>query len=347
MAPSPILITGVGGFVGGHLARRIAGRGEAAIGVGIEAPPPETMRVLAGNRQVDVRDPEALRTVVAETEPAAIVHLAAQSSGAESFERPVETFRSNALGTLALLEAVRGAAPGARVLVVGTGEVYGPQPEGSRAGEDTAFRPVSPYALSKAAADAMAETYARLWSLDVVRTRSFGHVGPGQTDRFLVPSWARQIAEIEAGGRESILRVGNLDVTRDLTDVRDVVEAYLALLERGQSGAAYNVCRGQGTRLGDLARSLCGRARVPIGVEVDPARVRSADLPYLVGDPSLILRATGWKAAIPLERTLDEVVEEWRNRIATAKSAPAPRRGTMTSPRDEFGGGAARADGGE
>ena len=327
MVTERILITGVAGFVGGHLARQIARRGGAALGAGIESSPPETRRLLAGEWQVDVQEPGAVQKVIAEAKPTAVVHLAAQSSGAAAFERPVETYRTNALGTLAVLEAVRRAAPSARVLVVGTGEVYGPQPSRTRVKEDAPFHPVSPYALSKAAADAIAETCGRLWQLDVLRTRSFGHIGPGQTDRFLVPSWARQIAEIEAGRREPVLRVGNLDVTRDLTDARDVVEAYLALLERGRSGAAYNVCRGEGTRLVDLARALCERARVPIRVEVDPARVRAADLPYLVGDPSAIARDTVWKAAIPLEQTLYEVLQEWRNRPGGPASAEAGAEG--------------------
>jgi GDP-4-dehydro-6-deoxy-D-mannose reductase len=332
VATARILITGVSGFVGGHLARQIAGRGEVALGVGIEAPRPEIRHVLAGHWEADIGEAEALQAVLAEAAPTAIVHLAAQSSGAESFERPVETYRSNALGTLALLEAVRRAAPQARVLVVGTGEVYGPQPAGSRVSEDAPFRPVSPYALSKAAADAIAETCGRLWNLDVVRTRSFGHVGPGQTDRFLVPSWAEQISEIEAGRRDPVLRVGNLDVTRDLTDARDVVDAYLALLARGRSGGAYNVCRGVGTRLVDLTRVLCERARVPIRVEVDPARVRPADLPYLVGDPATITRDTGWKAAIPLEQTLYEVLQEWRGRPYGTGAAEARSGGASTGP---------------
>jgi GDP-4-dehydro-6-deoxy-D-mannose reductase len=202
------------------------------------------------------------------------------------------------------------------VLVVGTGDVYGPRPEGTRANEETPFHPMNPYALSKAAADGIAEACGRSWGLDVVRTRSFGHVGPGQSARFLLSSWCRQIAEIEAGEQGSgRLRVGNLQVTRDLTDVRDVVEAYVRLLERGRSGTAYNVCRGEGTRLEDLAERLCRRARVPVCVEVDDARVRTADVPYLVGDPSRIQEHTGWTATIPLDRTLDETLGAWRTRV--------------------------------
>jgi GDP-4-dehydro-6-deoxy-D-mannose reductase len=324
MSRKRILITGVGGFVGSYLAHRIAERGDDALGAGIEGPPPATERFLTRHWRVDVRDGETLRAVLAEAEPTAIVHLAAQSSGALSFERPVETYSINAVGTLSLLEAVSHAAPRSRVLVVGTGEVYGPNREGTRVVEDAVFHPMSPYALSKAAADTIAMTCARLWSLDVVRTRSFGHVAPGQTDRFLVPSLARQIAEIETAGGEGVVRVGNLDVVRDLTDARDVVEAYLELLDRGRSGAAYNVCRGEGARLADLANFLCERSRRRVRIEVDPARVRKAEVRYLVGDPGAIHRDTGWKAKIPLQQTLEDVLQEWRNRVSVAQTPSRP-----------------------
>jgi GDP-4-dehydro-6-deoxy-D-mannose reductase len=287
--------------------------------VGIEPPPPESVGLFARHWRTDVRDGEALAAVIAEASPAAIVHLAGQSSAGRSFQQPIETFRVNALGTLALLEAVRSAGARIRVLVVGTGEVYGSLPAGSRAAESAPFRPVSPYALSKAAADAIAEFHSR-HGVDVVRTRSFGHIGTGQAPIFVVPSIAQQIARIETGGAEPAIRVGNLDVTRDFTDVRDVVEAYLALLDRGRSGAAYNVCRGEGTALADLVEAMRAQARAAVRIEVDPDRLRPADIPYLVGDPSAIERDTGWKAVVPLERTLGEILEEWRSRVGTERT---------------------------
>ena len=312
-----VLVTGASGFVGPHVVRALVAGGARVQGLGPEAVPPAGAADAPLERwhPADLRDPAALAAAVARAAPDAIVHLAGQSSAARSFEAPEESFAINALGTWNLLEAVRAAAPRARVLIVGTSEVYGPQPEGSRVAEDTAFRPVSPYALSKAAADALAEVHARQNGLDVIRTRSFGHTGPGQTTRFVTPAFAEQVAEIEAGRREPVLRVGNLEVTRDLIDVRDVARAYLALLERGRSGAAYNVCRGAGVKLTDVARMLIERARVAIRIEVDPARMRPADVPWLVGDPAAIERDTGWRAGIPFARTLDDVLEEWRGRV--------------------------------
>ena len=147
-----------------------------------------------------------------------------------------------------------------------------------------------------------------------MRARAFSHTGPGQSPDFVVPGFAQQIAAIEAGHAKPVLRVGNLEVTRDLSDVRDVARAYVALLARGERGTAYNVCRGEGVRLTEVVRRLVALARVAVRVEPDPARLRPADVAWLVGDPSRIARDTGWRAEIPLERTLADVLEEWRGR---------------------------------
>jgi GDP-4-dehydro-6-deoxy-D-mannose reductase len=217
-------------------------------------------------------------------------------------------------GTWTLLEAARTHAPAARLLVVGTSEVYGATAPGTRAAEDAPIRPVSPYALSKAAAEEVARAYAGTHGLDVVCARPFGHTGVGQSPRFVVPSFAQQLAAIEAGRAEPVLRVGNLDVTRDLSDVRDIVEGYCALLERGRSGVAYNLCRGEGVNLRDMVAELAGLARVWVKIEVDPARLRPADVPWLVGDPSRAAHETGWRTARPLALTLRDVLEEWRQK---------------------------------
>lgn len=304
-----VLVTGVSGFVGRHLAGCLAAGGARVHGLGLEAPHPALD--LAGWHVADLTVADSLGAAVASAAPEFVVHLAGQPSAGRSFEQPVETFRVNALGTWSLLQAVRERAPAARVLVIGTGDCYGAQPEGTRVAEDAPMRPASPYALSKAAADAFAEIAARD-GLDVVRTRSFAHAGPGQDPRFAIPAWARQIAAIERGGVEPVLFVGNLDVTRDLSDVRDVARAYVALLERGRSGAAYNVCRGEGVTLARVLAQLCSLARQAVRVEVDPRLLRPADVPYLVGDPGAIVRDTGWRVEIALEATLEAVLEDAR-----------------------------------
>ncbi len=306
-----VLVTGASGFVGPHLARALAAGGARV--VGLAATPAPAGLALDGWQVADVLDAAALAAAVAAARPDAVVHLAGQSSAARSFEQPVETFRLNVTGTWNLLEAVRAGAQAARVLVVGSGEVYGPLEAGTRAAEDAPFHPVSPYALSKAAADALAELHGRAHGLDVVRTRSFGHTGPGQEPRFVVPAFARQIAAIERGATP-VLKVGNLEVSRDLTDVRDIARAYVLLLERGRAGEAYNVCRGVTVRLTEVVRLLAERSRVPLRVETDPALVRAADVAWLSGDPGKLERDTGWRAEIAFERTLDDVLEEWRGR---------------------------------
>lgn len=308
MVPARILITGAGGFVGAYVARALAARGVEVLGIGPEDAPPAGSPMAAWRRG-DVCRPDDLAGVLAALRPGAIVHLAGQSSAARSFEDPVGTFRVNVVGTWGVLEAVRRAAPAARVLVVGSGEAYGPRPVGVRVTESDAFRPVSPYALSKAIADELAALYGEVHGLDVVRTRSFAHAGPGQAPRFALPSWAAQIASAERGSAEPLLRVGNLDVIRDLTDVRDVAEAYVSLLERGRRGVAYNVGRGEGVRLADVAARLAALARVPVRVVVDSARVRPADVPHLVADVSRIAMETGWRASIELDVTLTDLLD--------------------------------------
>jgi GDP-4-dehydro-6-deoxy-D-mannose reductase len=316
MTGRTILVTGVSGFVGPHLARALVAEGARVAGLGIEAEPPLGLP-LAGWHTADLGEAQAVADALARARPDAIVHLAGQSSAARSFADPDGTFRANATGTANLLAAVRAGAPAARVLVVGSGEAYGPQPEGTRVGEDAPFAPVSPYAASKAEADRIAADAAQgEHGLDVVRVRAFSHTGPGQSPVFVIPGWAEQIAAIEAGHAAPVLNVGNLEVTRDLSDVRDVVAAYLALLERGTRGTAYNVCRGEGVKLSDVVQRLVALARVPVAVETDLARMRPADVPWLVGDPSRIARDTGWRASVPLERTLADVLEEWRGREA-------------------------------
>jgi len=286
----PVLVTGAGGFVGAHLARELGGTAVPA--------------------EADVTDAAALAAELRAVAPAAVVHLAAASSVADSWRDGLEVWRVNALGTVALLDAVAAEAPGARTLVVSTGEVYGPTPD-RPAREDDPVAPLSPYAASKAAAEIAAGRAARVAGLDVLVARPFQHTGPGQDERFAIGSWTHQIARLEReGGGE--LEVGDLTIRRDLTDVRDVVRAYRLLLDPAAPAGTYNVASGRAVPLAAVVETLVGLARAPVTIRENPARIRRVDLPVLAGDPGKLRAATGWEPALNLERTLADALEAAR-----------------------------------
>lgn len=305
-----VLVTGTNGFVGRHVTAVLAGRQAVVLGIGIEDD--ARLKAVQAWKRADVTDFESLEVAFADLHPDAVIHLAGQASAGLSFHEPERTFRANTIGTWNVLEAARRRSPGARVLIVGSGEAYGPQPTGSSVPESSPLRPVSPYAFSKAAADAIADTHGRIHGLDVVRTRSFSHAGPGQSERFALPSFAAQIAALERAGSGGVLRVGNLTVVRDILDVRDVAECYVRLLESGGRGQAYNVCSGVGVALDAVVSQLVALARVPVRIEIDADRVRPADVPYLVGDATRVREATAWRPRYSLPQTLRDVLDHAR-----------------------------------
>ncbi|HET7903193.1 MAG TPA: GDP-mannose 4,6-dehydratase [Candidatus Eisenbacteria bacterium] len=313
-----ILVTGAAGFVGRHLlgmweGAEIHGADQGPLEAIPDAAPLRAR--LASYRPMDVADAAAVVEGVRGVRPDAIVHLAAQSSGAASLERPAETYRANAIGALNLLEAVRTEAPGAMLLLVGSADAYGSGAPGTRIREDAPLRPKNPYALSKAAQDALGELYAATYCLRVVRTRTFSHTGPGQRPQFALAAFAEQIARVEAGLQAPEIRVGTLDAVREYGDVRDVVAAYQALIARGEPGEAYNVCTGEGHRLRDLLDRLLAIAGVRADVVTDPSRTRARDVDHLVGDPAKIQARTGWSPRIPLDRTLTDLYQDARARV--------------------------------
>jgi GDP-4-dehydro-6-deoxy-D-mannose reductase len=266
----------------------------------------------------DVTRAEEVGEALRESSPSAIVHLAAASSVAASWDAGSAVWSTNVLGTVALLDAVREHAPAARVLIVSSGEVYGEMSRPARESDPPA--PVSPYAASKLAAEVAAGRAVRADGLDVVVARPFQHVGPGQDPRFAVGSWTRQIAELElVGGGE--LEVGNLSVERDLLDVRDVCRAYVALLRPDVRAGTYNVASGRTVTLRTVVDTLLDLSKVPITVRESAARRRRSDIRKVVGDASLLRSATGWGPEIRLEQTLAEALEVARAEARAKMSA--------------------------
>lgn len=307
-----VLVLGATGFVGRHLLAECLRQGDVVVGTyrpGEDVPAPAQ----AMWQPLELLDGPSLEAALDAARPDGIIHLAGQANVARAHRDPVETFRMNAEGTLRLLEAQRRAAPRARTVAVSSGELYGVVPaERLPVTEEQPPDPRTPYGLSKACADATAAMAARGWGLAVLRLRPFNHVGAGQRRGFVVPDFASQIAAIERGEAEPVLRVGNLSPRRDFTDVRDIVRGYREALARGRAGEAYNLCSGRSVSVEEVARFLIGRARVPVEIRSDESRRRSQDLEEIRGDASKAKRDFGWSPTIPLETSLEEVLEEWR-----------------------------------
>jgi GDP-4-dehydro-6-deoxy-D-mannose reductase len=317
-----VLVTGAGGFVGRHLVHELDGAGyeilatdiiDVSVGPGRDG---YSERVAFG--RLDLKDAGELRSAIADYAPRALFHLAAQSSAARSFEEPRETLETNIFGTFNLLEAVRasmGDTP-PRFLSVGSCEEYGRRgPEEMPLTERSPVEPVSPYAVSKAAQSMLVLQYHSAYGIECMVTRSFSHTGPGQTGRFVLPAFAKQCAAIKAGLSEPLIRVGNLDVTRDFLDVRDVVRAYRLLVEKGRAGTIYNVCRGEGLSLGDALRMLGGMTGREVDTEIDTNLLRPVDVPLLIGDSGRLREQTGWTPSISNERMLEDLFRYWEERI--------------------------------
>jgi GDP-4-dehydro-6-deoxy-D-mannose reductase len=323
-----LLVTGIAGFVGGHLVDYLRAEQPQVRIVGLDSRPGPRVRALQVETiAADVEDARAVRDALAELRPDGIVHLAAQSSPQRSWDDPEGTLRTNVMGLLGLLEGARAHGLKPRVLVVGSAEEYGlVGKQDLPLREDAPLRPLTPYAVSKLAQGYLGLQYALSAGFPVVRTRTFHHTGPRRGESFAESSFARQLAEIEAGRRAPVIEVGNLDAVRDFTDVRDVVRAYWGLLERGRPGEVYNVCSGAGVRLRDLLDMLIEVSGLRVEVRVDPARLRPSDVPELIGDPGRIRAHLGWAPRIPLEQSLSDLLQYWRERVAQAEAAAGSGR---------------------
>jgi GDP-4-dehydro-6-deoxy-D-mannose reductase len=295
-----VWVSGARGFVGSKLVPRLAREG---------------FDVVAAGREIDVTDADAVDAAIAAARPDALVHLAARASVVDSFGTAEATARVNYAGTLHVLRAAAHRAPRARVLLVASSEVYGESDRATPVAESAPLAPASPYARAKAAAD-LAGAAAAARGQDVVRARPFNHTGPGQRDTYVAPSFARQLAEMEAGLRAPLLRVGNLDAVRDFLDVADVLEAYVRLLDPAVPADAYNVASGVGRSVGALLDGLLAHTRVRPAIEVDRARWRPAGT--LIGDATRLRKATGWRPAFALDDTLARLLDWWRAQVSAS-----------------------------
>jgi GDP-4-dehydro-6-deoxy-D-mannose reductase len=307
------LLTGGNGFVGKHLAAALRARGDEVLTAG-----------RAGDGSVDfpleMTDAQSVHAAVEGAQPDVVFHLAAQAFVPEATRDPLATYEVNALGTARLFDALRALRdrPVPRVVVVSSGEVYGArEPAEQPLRESLAPQPITTYAASKVASEAIALASARTYGISTIVTRAFNHIGPGQSDRFAVAAFARGLAAIAAGAKP-VLEVGNLTARRDFLDVRDVVDAYIALAERGTSGEIYNVCSGLPVAIQEVLRQLIMLARVAVEVREDPARLRPSDVPLAYGDNAKLRAATGWQPRFTLAQSLRDAYADARARLAPA-----------------------------
>jgi GDP-4-dehydro-6-deoxy-D-mannose reductase len=312
--PGVALVTGAAGFAGRHLVATLDAETRWDI-VGLSR---RADRFAGRGRSVacDLMDAELVSRVVGRYRPDVVFHLAAQSYVPKAIADPRGTLSNNVLGQVNLLESILATSLQPRILIVSSSEIYGSvRTDRLPATEETTFLPGNPYAVSKATQDLLGYQYAVGAGMDIVRVRPFNHSGPGQSERFVLSGFARQIAEAEAERVEPSILVGNLDAQRDFLDVRDVVRAYLLAIEGGESGAVYNIASGTPRRIGDLLDQMLEFAQRPLTVRRDPARMRPSDVPVIYGDASRLRAKTGWEPKIPISQTLADTLEFWRATI--------------------------------
>lgn len=321
-----VLITGITGFVGSHLAEYLLKKGDIQV-FGVERWRSRTENIdhLKDKLKLiecDIRDASSVKKAVDKIRPDRIYHLAAQSFVPASWSAPVETITTNIIGELNIFEAVRESGINPAILIAGSSEEYGlVYPHELPIKETNPLRPLSPYAVSKVGQDLLGYQYFMSYKLNIIRTRAFNHTGPRRGQVFASSNFARQIVEIEQGLKEKVIEVGNLEAQRDFTDVRDVVRGYALALEKGKPGEVYNICSGKAYKIREVLEMLLGLTKVKIEIRVDSSRMRPSDVPILLGDNSYFNKTTGWKPEISFKKTLEDLLAWWRARIRAKVTA--------------------------
>lgn len=315
-----ILITGAGGFVGHHLADFLGGVQPTATLTGTRLAPGETMSpAVQASRTIDLKIYEQVHALLHDCQPDIIYHLAAQAFVPRSFEDPWETLENNIKAQVNIIQACLQLQLRPRIVIISSAEIYGAvETQELPLNEDARILPSNPYSVSKVAQDMLGLQYYLSHELHIMRARPFNHIGPGQNLRFVAPSFALQIAKIEARQQEAVIYVGNLEAKRDFTDVRDIVRAYHLIAERGLPGQAYNVASGLAVSIRQLLDALLSMSDENIEVRVDSKRLRPVDIPEIRGDASKLRRDTGWRPLYSFDETLRDVLADCRQRAATA-----------------------------
>ncbi len=316
-----VLITGITGFAGSHLADYILTNHPDVKIYGSVRWRSRMENILHLQDKIelseaDLKDIVSLRNCLEEIKPDRVFHLAAQSFVPTSWKCPAETFAINAIGQINLFEAILSLKLNPKIQVAGSSEEYGQVFSDEIPMKETnPLRPLSPYAVSKVAQDLLAFQYFKSYGLRTVRTRGFNHTGPRRGEVFVTSSFAKQIAEIEKKKRDPVIRVGNLEAKRDFTDVRDIARAYWLSLEKGEEGEVYNIGTGKAYAMREILDNLLSLSRVKVKTEIDPKRLRPSDVPVLLSDSTKFRRLTGWKPEIPLKQTLTDLLNYWRERV--------------------------------
>lgn len=312
------LITGITGFAGSHLAEHLLNKKMDVYGTARWRSKLDNIEHIKNDIHLltaDMRDGHSLEMVLAESNPDYIFHLAAQSFVPMSWRAPADTMETNVIGTIHLFEAVRKLKISPRIQVAGSSEEYGMvYADELPITEENPLRPLSTYGVSKVAVDKLSYQYHMSYGLHIVITRGFNHTGPRRGEVFVSSNFAKQVAEIEKGAKP-VIHVGNLEAKRDFTDVRDIVKAYLLAVEKCKPGETYNICSGKTIRIQELLDMLMTMTRKKIKVQQDPDRMRPSDVEILQGDCSKFKKQTGWKQTIPFEKTMEDLLNYWRERV--------------------------------
>jgi GDP-4-dehydro-6-deoxy-D-mannose reductase len=315
-----VIITGIAGFVGSHLAEFLLTKKDIKV-YGIDRWLSRLDNIYHIKDKIeliecDLTDPFSTNSHIEKIKPDLIFHLAAQSFVPTSWNAPHDTLTTNIMGELNIFEAVRKSGLKTKIQIACSSEEYGMVYKNEVPIKETnPLRPLSPYAVSKVGQDLLGYQYHQSYGMFIVRTRGFNHTGPRRGENFVSSNFAKQIALIEKGKQKPVIEVGNLNAIRDFTDVRDMIRGYWLSLQKGKAGEVYNIATGRGVAIKEMLNMLLSFTDKKIVVKKDPARLRPSDVKILIGDSSKFKKQTGWKPEIPLEKTLEDLLNYWREKV--------------------------------